>query len=63
MWLCGDYLDRELYDSVYLIPPVSVVGEPLQVDDQDLWETPEVELLSGLLVFLTLRAVPGVILS
>ena len=33
------------------------------MDDQNLGETPEVELLSSLLVFLTLRAVPGVILA
>ena len=52
-------LERELYHGVDLVPPVSVVGEPLEVDDQHLRQAPEVELLGGLLVLLTIGTVPG----
>ena len=57
------HLDGELNDCVNLVSPVSVVREPLEVDDQHLGQTPEVELLGGLLVFLTVWTVPGIISS
>lgn len=47
--------------NVYLVPPVAVVGEPLEADDEDLRQHPEVELLGGLLVLLALGTVPGVV--
>ena len=47
---------------VNLISPVSVVGEPLEADDENLWQHPDVELLGGLLVLFTPWAVPFIIL-
>ena len=55
------YLYREVYHGVDLVSPISVVGESLEVDDENLREAPEVELLGCLLVFLTIGTVPGVI--
>ena len=55
------HLDGELNDCVNLVSPVSVVREPLEVDDQHLGQTPEIKLLGGLLVFLTVWTVPGII--
>ena len=53
------HLDRKLYEGVNLVPPVSVVGKPFEVDYQNLGQTPEVKLLSGLLVLLTVWTIPG----
>jgi hypothetical protein len=56
-------LCRKLHQSVDLVPPVAVVGEALEVDDEILRQAPQVELLGGLLVFAAVRAVPGVLLA
>lgn len=50
--------DWELHDCVKLIPPVSIVGETFEVDHQDLRQGPQVKLLCGLLVLLTVGTVP-----
>lgn len=50
--------DWELYDCVKLIPPVSTVGETFEVDHQDLGQGPQVKLLGGLLMLLTVGTVP-----
>ena len=41
-----------------LVAGVAAVAEPLEADDQDGGDGPEVELLGGLLVLLALRTVP-----
>ena len=53
----------ELDEGVNLVAPVSVVGEPLEVDDEVAGQGPEVKLLGGLLVAPTLGAVPRVLLA
>jgi len=44
---------------VNLVPPVAVVGEALEVDDQGVGQGPQVKLLGGLLVLLALGTVPA----
>jgi len=44
---------------VNLVPPVAVVGESLEVDDQGVGQGPQVKLLGGLLVLLALGTVPA----
>ena len=53
------HVNWEFYKRVNLISPVSVVRKPLEVDHKDLWQTPQVKLLGGLLVLLAVRTVPG----
>lgn len=50
--------DWEFHHRVQLIPPVSTVGEPFEVDHQDLRQGPQVKLLCGLLMLLTVGTVP-----
>ena len=54
---------RELDRRVQLVPPVPVVAEPLEADHEHARKRPQVELLGGLLVFLTVWTVPGIISS
>ncbi len=51
-------VDGELGVGIQLVPPIAVVGEPLQADDQQCRQRPQVELLRSLLVFFTRWAVP-----
>ena len=51
--------DGEFHDGVDLVPIEPAVGESLQMNDQDLGQIPQVELLGGRLVLLTLWTVPG----
>ena len=51
-------VNRELDHSVKLVPPVSVVGKPLQRDDEQTGQGPKVKLLRGLLMLLAVGAVP-----
>ena len=53
-------LQREVDEGVQLVPPVAVVAEAFQADDQQRGEGPQVELLGRLLVLLALRAVPAI---
>ena len=54
----GGLPEGEVDQGVQLLSGELVVGEPLQVDDEDLREAPKIQLLSGELVKLTHRAVP-----
>ena len=49
--------------TVNLVPPVSVVAEPLEGNHQNLGQHPQVKLLGGLTMLLAPRAVPGVVHS
>lgn len=51
--------DREFHDCVEFISPVSIVGEAFEVDHQDLRQGPQVKLLCGLLMLLTVGTVPA----
>lgn len=51
--------EGEIHDGVQFLSGELGVGEPLEVDDQNLWQRPQVQLLGGQLVLLTHRAVPG----
>ena len=44
--------------TVNLVPPVSVVAEPLEGNHQNLGQHPQVKLLGGLTMLLAPRAVP-----
>lgn len=48
----------EIYKRVQFIPHITAVGEALQMDHQHRWQRPQVKLLGGLLVLLTVRTVP-----
>ena len=61
--ILSSYLDRKLNNRINFVSPISVVGKSLEVDDQDLGQTPEIELLGCLLVFLTIWTIPGVVCS
>lgn len=50
--------DWEFHNRVELIPPVSAVGETFEVHHQDLGQGPQVKLLCGLLMLLTVGTVP-----
>ena len=50
--------DWEFHNRIKLIPPVSIVGETFEMDDQDLRQGPQVKLLCGLLMLLTVGTVP-----
>ena len=46
---------------INLVSPVSVVSEPLEADDEDLRQHPDVQLLCGLLELFAPRTVPHVL--
>lgn len=46
-------------ECIQLVPPITIVRKPLQMDNENLWQIPDVELFSCLLVFLTGRTIPG----
>ena len=54
---------RKINKAVDLVPPVAVIGEALEVDDEVVGQGPQVKLLGGLLVLAALRAVPRVLLT
>jgi hypothetical protein len=56
-------LNGKVDKRVDLVAPVAVVGEPLEMDDKNLGEGPQVELLGGLLVLLAGGAVPRIVRS
>jgi hypothetical protein len=56
-------LNGKVDKRIDLVAPVAVVGEPLEMDDKNLGEGPEVEFLGGLLVLLAGRAVPRIVRS
>ena len=54
-------LDWEINVDINLVSEVSVVGEPLEGNNEDLWQHPQVVLLGGLLMLLAPGTVPSVI--
>lgn len=55
---CVRVPEGELHNAVKLLSGELGVGEPLEVDDENLWQRPEIQLLCGQLVLLTHRTVP-----
>lgn len=56
-------LEGKVNKRLNLVPEEGTEGKALQVDDENLWESPEVKFLQGLSVFLALRAEPRVFLG
>jgi hypothetical protein len=54
-----DSLGWVLDEGVELVAPVPVVGEALEVDDEDARQLPQVKLLGGALVLLAAWTVPA----
>lgn len=50
--------DWEFHNCIKFVPPVSIVGETFEVDHQNLRQGPQVKLLCGLLMLLTVGTVP-----
>lgn len=50
--------EGKLHNAVKFLSGELGVGEPLQVDDENLRQRPEIQLLRGQLVLLTHRTVP-----
>lgn len=50
--------EGKLHDAVEFLSGELGVREPLEVDDENFWQRPEIQLLSGQLVLLTHRTVP-----
>lgn len=59
MCVCLLVPEGEVHDAVELLSAELGVGEPLQVNDENLWQRPEVQLLGGQLVLLTHRTIPA----
>ena len=59
MCVCVCVPEREVHDAVEFLSGELGVGEPLEVDDENLRQRPEVQLLRGELVLLTHRTVPA----
>lgn len=53
-----DAPDWEFHNCIKFVPPVSIVGEAFEVDHQNLRQGPQVKLLCGLLMLLTVGTVP-----
>lgn len=58
MCLANDVPNWKVHNSVELVSPAAVIGEALQMHNQNAWKRPQIELLSGLLVLLARGAVP-----
>ena len=53
-------MNWEVHKGIEFVLEVSAVGEPFQVNDKNLRQSPQIELLGRLMVFLAAWTIPSI---